>query len=137
MASFLLLGASARIPQLFIAYVVLQAAVGRFWAARESVLNQCTLDSAGDLQDRIVVREVVLWVFSTKLPSTALLAYGAAMMAGAVALQYGVGVARNWLSTRQAQHRNFFSLALGHSPFCNRLHGRSLVFQLAFQRHPQ
>ena len=59
MASFLLLGASARIPALFIAYVVLQAAVGPFWAASESVLNQRTLDSDGNLQDRIVVREVV------------------------------------------------------------------------------
>ena len=106
MASFLLLGASARTPNLFIAYVVLQAAVGPFWAASESVLNQRTLDSTENLQDRIVVREVVLWafrmgslalfwLFSTMLPGSALLAYGATMMAAAVALQYGI--ARAWL----------------------------------------
>ncbi len=106
MASFLLLGASAKVPKLFIAYVVLYAAVTPFWAASEAVLNQRTLDSAGELQDRIVVREVVLWafrmialglfwIFSTRLPGNALLAYGAAMMAAAVALQYAI--ARAWL----------------------------------------
>ena len=105
-ASFLLLGASARTPQLFIAYVVLQAAVAPFWAASEAVLNQRTLDSSGSVQDRIVMREVVLWAFrmaalglfwalSTRLPSEALLAYGATMMAGAIILQYGI--ARSWL----------------------------------------
>ncbi len=105
-ASFLLLGASARTPQLFIAYVVLQAAVAPFWAASEAVLNQRTLDSTGCVQDRIVMREVVLWAFrmaalglfwafSTRLSSQALLAYGAALMAGAVILQYGI--ARSWL----------------------------------------
>ena len=94
----------------FIAYVVLQAAVGPFWAASESVLNQRTLDSTENLQDRIVVREVVLWafrmvalalfwMFSTKLSGAVLLAYGATMMAAAVVLQYGI--ARAWLKPRR------------------------------------
>src|SRR5690606_34611753 len=63
MASFLLLAASAKVPKLFLAYIVLYAVVTPFWAASEAVLNQRTLDTAGALQDRIVVREVVLWTF--------------------------------------------------------------------------
>lgn len=108
-ASFVLLAASARVPKLFIAYVVLYAAVTPFWAASEAVLNQRTLDTSGELQDRIVVREVILWSFrmaalglfwlvSTRLPGSVLLAYGAAMMAGAVLLQYLI--ARAWLKPR-------------------------------------
>jgi hypothetical protein len=103
---FALLGASAWEPQLFIAYMVLMAAVGPFWGASEHVLNQRTLEVKGALPDVIVAREVVywmsrmivltaLWFVSQELPPTTLIAGGAATMALAAALQYRI--ARAWM----------------------------------------
>lgn len=106
MAAFTLLGASAWIPKLFIAYLVLQSAAGPFWAASEQVLNQRTLDLDAELPDLIVARESAMWVFRMlalgllwlfchKLPVTLMLLYGAGSMAVAVALQFMI--ARSWM----------------------------------------
>jgi hypothetical protein len=103
---FGLLGASAWEPQLFIAHMVLMAAVGPFWGASEHVLNQRTLEVQGALPDVIVARELVywtsrmivlamLWFVSQEIPTTTLIAGGAATMAMAAALQYRI--ARAWM----------------------------------------
>jgi hypothetical protein len=102
--SFVLLGASAWIPALFIAYSVLKAAGGPFLAASEQVLNQRTLDVQGELSDRIFAREFVLWalrmvslamfwVLANNLSATHMLAVGSALLAAATAMEYVFGQA--------------------------------------------
>lgn len=97
--AFLFLAGSAWIPGLFLIHLVAKAAAGPFLSASEHVLNQKALDIAGDLSDRIVVREVTLWLLrmvsllgfwalSTTMPPAAMLATGAVLVAMAVALEY-------------------------------------------------
>lgn len=103
--AFLFLAGSAWIPGLFVVHLIAKAAAGPFLGASEHVLNQRALDFAGDLGDRIVVREVTLWVLrmvsllgfwalSTAMPPAVMLAVGAVLMALAVALEYVV--AETW-----------------------------------------
>ena len=105
-AAHLLLGASAWLPALYVAHLLLQAGTSPFWLASEQVLNQRTLDIRGALADRIVVREVVLWFFrvtaltgfwlaARHASPTWTLAVGAGLMATAALLEYRVG--RSWL----------------------------------------
>lgn len=100
--AFALLGVSAWIPALFVIHAVLKSAGAPFLSASEHVLNQRSLDIHGPLADRIVVREVVLWIFRlgslalfwgvlSGLPAQQLLAVGAAMLAMATMLEYVVG----------------------------------------------
>jgi hypothetical protein len=100
--AFALLGLSAWIPALFVIHAVLKSAGAPFLSASEQVLNQRALDIQGPLADRIVVREVVLWMFRmgslalfwillSGLPAQELLAAGAAMLAMATLLEYVVG----------------------------------------------
>nr|WP_314629992.1 hypothetical protein [uncultured Noviherbaspirillum sp.] len=102
--AFLFLAGSAWIPGLFVVHLVAKAAAGPFLGASEHVLNQRALDFAGDLGDRIVVREVTLWALrmvsllgfwalSTAMPPAVMLAAGAVLMALAVALEYLVAQA--------------------------------------------
>lgn len=102
--AFLFLAGSAWIPGLFVVHLIAKAAAGPFLGASEHVLNQRALDFAGDLGDRIVVREVTLWVLrmvsllgfwalSTAMPPAVMLAVGAVLMALAVALEYVVAEA--------------------------------------------
>lgn len=104
-SAFLLLGASAWMPVLFIAYSVLKAAGSPFLMASEQVLNQRTLDIAGKLSDRIVARECVLWLLrmtslllfwglAGMLSSTQLLVAGSLMLAAATGMEYVIG--QNW-----------------------------------------
>lgn len=103
---FSLLGASAWEPQLFVAHMVLMAAVGPFWSASEHVLNQRTLEIRGALPDVIVAREAVywasrmavlgvLWLLAQEVAPPTLIACGAATMACIAALQYLI--ARRWM----------------------------------------
>jgi hypothetical protein len=100
--SFVLLGASAWVPALYIGYSVLKAAGGPFLSASEQVLNQKTLDIRGALSDRIFAREFVLWALrmvslfafwglSNALSSTQLLAVGSAILAIATGMEYVIG----------------------------------------------
>ena len=100
--SFVLLGASAWVPALYIGYTVLKAAGGPFLSASEQVLNQKTLDIRGALSDRIFAREFVLWALrmvsllafwglSTALSSTQLLAVGSVILAIATGMEYVIG----------------------------------------------
>jgi hypothetical protein len=102
--AFLFLAGSAWIPGLFVVHLIAKAVASPFLGASEHVLNQKALDIAGDLGDRIVVREVTLWVLrmvsllgfwalSNALPPAAMLAAGAVLMALAVALEYLVAQA--------------------------------------------
>ncbi|TFV88426.1 hypothetical protein E4K72_21925 [Oxalobacteraceae bacterium OM1] len=105
--SFVLLGASAWLPGLFVVYSVLKAAGGPFLAASEQVLNQRTLDIRGALADRIAARECVLWVLrmgslllfwgltAHMKPMTVLVA-GSFSLAVATALEYAFGKALLW-----------------------------------------
>ncbi|MGV3742838.1 MAG: hypothetical protein ACO1NO_11070, partial [Burkholderiaceae bacterium] len=61
-SAFILLGASAWFPALFVGYLVLKALGGPFLSASEQVLNQRTLDIRGSLSDRIIARECILWM---------------------------------------------------------------------------
>jgi hypothetical protein len=103
--AFLFLAGSAWIPGLFVVHLIAKAAAGPFLGASEHVLNQRALDFAGDLGDRIVVREVTLWALrmvsllgfwalSTAMPPAVMLAVGAVLMALAVSLEYLV--AQTW-----------------------------------------
>jgi hypothetical protein len=105
--SFVLLGASAWIPALYIGYSVLKAAGGPFLSASEQVLNQRTLDIQGELSDRIFAREFVLWALrmvslamfwflANALSAKHMLAVGSALLAMATAMEYVVGQALFW-----------------------------------------
>jgi hypothetical protein len=102
--AFLMLGASAWIPVLYVGYSVLRAVAGPFLAASEHVLNQRTLDIRGELADRIVARDLTLWLLrmgsllafwaaSTALTSTQLLAVGSLILGMAVVCEYLIGQA--------------------------------------------
>lgn len=104
--AFVLLGASAALPALYVAHLVLQAAVAPFWQASEQVLNQRTMDIQGALSDRIVARESTLWLFrmlglggfwwvAGGLTDTQLLVLGSGLLALAALLEFLLG--RLWL----------------------------------------
>jgi len=102
--SFVLLGLSAWIPALFVAHSVLRSAAGPFLNASEHVLNQRALDVSGDLVDRIVARDMVMWVMrmaslmlfwwlSSTMSPAHLLELGSAILALGAGAQYLVGQA--------------------------------------------
>jgi hypothetical protein len=102
--SFVLLGASAWIPALFIIHSVVKSAGGPFLAASEQVLNQRTLDIKGELSDRIFARELVLWVLrmlalfmfwalANHLSATHMLAVGSTLLALATGMMFVTGQA--------------------------------------------
>ncbi|NEX64087.1 hypothetical protein [Noviherbaspirillum galbum] len=110
-AAFVMLGMSAWSPVFYVLYAVLKAAGGPFLSASEQVLNQRTLDIQGALQDRIVAREVVLWMFRmtslvlfwnllSHLSAAHLLAAGAGLLAAATLLEYAAGRALLWRAAR-------------------------------------
>lgn len=111
--AYLLLGASAWLPALYIAHSVLRAAGAPFLGASQQVLNQCSLDIRGELADRIFARELVLWMLRMSalgmfwmlagvLPSERLLVVGSALLAAAMATEYAVGRALFWNKGEQA-----------------------------------
>lgn len=100
--SFALLGASAWIPLLFVVFTIVKAMADPFLGASELVLNQKVLEIRGELNDRIVAREVTFWamrmvslgafwLLSSALTPVQLLATGSAVMAVAVFLEYLIG----------------------------------------------
>lgn len=100
--AFVMLGASAWLPSLYIGYTVLRAAGMPFLFASEQVLNQRTLDIRGSLSDRIFAREFVLWILrmislcmfwalANVLSPLNMLVIGSALLAFATALEYVVG----------------------------------------------
>jgi hypothetical protein len=100
--AFVLLGASAWMPALFVGYSVLKAAGGPFLSASEQVLNQRTLDIRGRLSDRIFAREFVLWALrmmslfvfwalANVLSSAHMLAVGSLLLALATGMEYVIG----------------------------------------------
>jgi len=110
--AFLFLAGSAWLPGLFVVHLIVKAVASPFLSASEHVLNQKVLDIAGDLGDRIVVREVTLWAMrmvsllgfwalSNALPPAVMLAAGALLMAVAVALEYIV--AHAWFGEEAQQ----------------------------------
>jgi hypothetical protein len=107
-AAAALLGASAVWPVLFVLHLLLQAAVGPFWAASEHVLNQRVMDIRGSIGDRIAAREGTLGVFrlaalgvfwwaTQALDDRQRLIAGAALMGAAALLEFWLG--RAWLGT--------------------------------------
>lgn len=100
--SFALLGASAWIPVLFVVFSVMKAVADPFLGASELVLNQKALEIQGELNDRIVAREIAFWVMRMaslcvfwllldKMTPVQLLATGSAVLAVAVFLEFLVG----------------------------------------------
>jgi hypothetical protein len=100
--AFLMLGASAWVPALYVGYSVLKAAGGPFLSASEQVLNQRALDIRGRLSDRIVAREFVLWALrmlslllfwalAGRLSSNGLLLVGSSLLALATGMEYLIG----------------------------------------------
>lgn len=105
-----LLGASAIWPVLFVFHLLLQSAVGPFWAASEHVLNQRAMDIHGSIGDRIAAREGTLGVFriaalagfgwaTQPVDDRQRLIAGAALMGLAALLELWLG--RAWLSAKQ------------------------------------
>lgn len=105
--SYLLLGASAWLPALYIVHSVLRAAGAPFLGASQQVLNQCTLDIRGELADRIFARELVLWVLRMTtlvafwalagvLSPSQLLVAGSGFLAAAMATEYLIGKNLFW-----------------------------------------
>lgn len=106
-----LLGASALWPALFVLHLLLQSAVGPFWAASEHVLNQRALDIHGSVGDRIAAREGTLGVFrlvtlgafwwaTLGLDDRQRLMAGATLMGLAAVLEFRLG--RGWLAAQRA-----------------------------------
>jgi hypothetical protein len=106
-----LLGASALWPALFVLHLLLQSAVGPFWAASEHVLNQRAMDIHGSVGDRIAAREGTLGVFrlltlalfwwaTQALDDRQRLIAGALLMGLAAMLELWLG--RAWLAGRVA-----------------------------------
>jgi hypothetical protein len=104
-SAFLMLGASVWIPALYIVYSVLKAAGSPFLIASEQVLNQRTLDIEGSLSDRIIAREVTLWVLrmtslgmfwllAGSLTPKQIVVSGSLILACATLLEYVIG--RAW-----------------------------------------
>ena len=113
-ASYLLLGASAWIPALYVVHSMMRAAGAPFLAASQQVLNQCTLDIRGELADRIFARELVLWVLrmaalfmfwglAMVLTPMHLFLTGSAFLAAAMATEYVIGRALFWSSAAARQ----------------------------------
>jgi hypothetical protein len=113
--AFIMLGASAWMPALYVGYSVLKAAGGPFLSASEQVLNQRTLDIKGRLPDRIFAREFVLWALrmislcmfwalANVLSSTHMLAVGSLLLALATGMEYVMG--QSLLGRRAADPRN-------------------------------
>lgn len=103
--SFVLLGASAWLPVLYIGHQIFKALGTPFLSASEQVLNQRTLDIRGQLSDRVVAREFVLWLLrmislllfwalANVLSPLQLLATGSALLALATGMEYLIG--QNW-----------------------------------------
>jgi hypothetical protein len=110
--SFVLLGASAWIPALYVLHSVLKAAGGPFLSASEQVLNQRTLDIRGALGDRIVARECTLWALrmaslflfwglTAHMQPTIVLLAGSFVLALATGMEYLFG--RELLQRRAAE----------------------------------
>jgi hypothetical protein len=106
-ASFILLGASAWLPVLFVGYSVLKAVAGPFLAASELVLNQRALELRGELADRIVARDLMLWclrmssllafwLIAESMTPAHLVAIGSGVMGLAVVFEDLVG--RGWFA---------------------------------------
>jgi hypothetical protein len=104
-SAFLMLGASVWIPALYIVYSILKAAGSPFLIASEQVLNQRTLDIEGSLSDRILAREVTLWVLrmtslglfwmlAGSLTPKQIVVSGSLILAFATLLEYVIG--RAW-----------------------------------------
>jgi len=100
--SFLLLGASAWLPGLYVASSILSVTAGPFLNASENVLNQRALDIEGELADRIVARDLVMWamrvgsllifwLLASRLSSNQMLAIGSLVLAAASMCKYFVG----------------------------------------------
>jgi hypothetical protein len=109
-----LLGASAVWPVLFVLHLLLQSAVGPFWAASEHVLNQRAMDIHGSVGDRIAAREGTLGVFriaalglfwwaTQSLDDRQRLIAGATLMGGAAVLEFWLG--RAWLGAKPQHDR--------------------------------
>jgi len=107
----LLLGASAVWPALFVLHLLLQAAVGPFWAASEHVMNQRALDIHGSVGDRIAAREGTLGVFrlvtlglfwwaTQAMDDRQRLVAGAALMGAAALLEFWLG--STWIGAQRA-----------------------------------
>lgn len=113
--AFVLLGASAWLPSLYIGYTILRAAGVPFLIASEQVLNQRTLDIRGELSDRIFARELVLWALrmvslcmfwalASMLSPLNMLLFGSALLALATGMEYIVGKNLLWkIGTPAAQ----------------------------------
>ncbi|HEY0848196.1 MAG TPA: hypothetical protein VGE12_22705 [Noviherbaspirillum sp.] len=112
-SAFVLLGASAWLPSLYLGYMVLRAAGMPFLTASEQVLNQRTLDIRGDLSDRIFARELVLWflrmlslclfwALAALLSPKNVLVIGSLLLALATALEYVIGRNLFWKMGRIA-----------------------------------
>jgi hypothetical protein len=112
--SFILLGGSAWLPALFVAHSILRSAAGPFLNASEHVLNQRALDIRGDLVDRIVARDLVMWVMrmgslfafwaiSRALSPAHLLEIGSAILALGAGAEYMIGQA--WFAADEAGSR--------------------------------
>jgi hypothetical protein len=106
-----LLGASAVWPALFVLHLLLQAAVGPFWAASEHVMNQRALDIHGSVGDRIAAREGTLGVFrlvtlglfwwaTQAMDDRQRLVAGAALMGAAALLEFWLG--STWIGAQRA-----------------------------------
>jgi hypothetical protein len=101
--SFVLLGASAWLPALFVAHSILRSAAGPFLNASEHVLNQRAMDIQGELVDRIVARDMVMWVMrmgsllgfwwlSCAMSPILILEVGSAILALGAATEYAIGL---------------------------------------------
>lgn len=112
-ASYLLLGASAWLPMLYVVHSMMRSAGAPFLAASQQVLNQCTLDIRGELADRIFAREFVLWVLrmaalcmfwglAMVLKPMHLFLTGAAFLSTAMATEYLIGKSLFWSSAASA-----------------------------------
>lgn len=106
--SFVVLGFSAWLPALFVAHSILRAAAGPFLNASEHVLNQRALDIRGELVDRIVARDLVMWVMrmgsllafwwlSNAMSAAHLLELGSAILALGAIAEYWIG--QTWFSS--------------------------------------
>jgi len=107
-----LLGASAVWPLLFVLHLLLQSAVGPFWAASEHVLNQRAMDIHGSIGDRIAAREGTLGVFrivalgafwwlTQHMDDRQRLIAGASLMGLAAVLEFWLG--RAWLGAQRGR----------------------------------
>jgi len=106
--AFAMMGASAWIPVMFIVSSLVKAVADPFLGASELVLNQKALEIQGELNDRILARELafwalrmvslaIFWLLSTALTPVQLLVTGSSILALAVFLEFLVG--QGWFAT--------------------------------------